>query len=86
MRLILISLLLLAGCVPQTGSDTLESECGATDMQTLVGQPEDVLEEMRLQGPIRILGPDDAMTMDHRPDRTNIEIDEDGLINRIWCG
>ncbi|MRU14904.1 hypothetical protein FDP25_05605 [Roseovarius sp. A21] len=26
------------------------------------------------------------MTMDHRPDRLNVDLDEAGRITRIWCG
>jgi hypothetical protein len=83
---VLISLVLLAACGPRLEPDTPTTDCRADDMQALIGQPRTVLETMRLQGPLRILGPNDAMTMDYRTDRTNIEIAEDGRISRIWCG
>lgn len=35
---------------------------------------------------IRTIKPGDAVTMDFRPDRLNIEIGEDGRIKRIRCG
>ena len=35
---------------------------------------------------IRTIKPGDAVTMDFRPDRLNVEIGEDGRIQRIRCG
>ena len=34
----------------------------------------------------RIIGPDTAVTMDHRPDRLNIEVNGSGIIERVYCG
>lgn len=36
--------------------------------------------------PKRIIGPGDAVTADHNPSRTNIEVDESGTIIRVFCG
>lgn len=35
---------------------------------------------------IRVFGPNDAVTMDYRPDRLNVELGEDRTIVRIFCG
>lgn len=34
----------------------------------------------------RVLQPDAMMTMDYSADRVNLELDEKGLIRRVWCG
>lgn len=35
--------------------------------------------------PYRLVKPGDAMTMDHNPDRINVE-HSDGTVMRVWCG
>ena len=59
--------------------------CGASGYQSLLGAslaavtlPEDVN--------VRVIRPGDAVTMDHREDRMNIELDDDGTITRVYCG
>ena len=82
-----LALLLPAGCLAQTetGAGT-KNACGASELAYLVGQPASVLETMRFAGPLRILEPDQPMTMDFNPERMNIQKDENGVIARIWCG
>ena len=60
--------------------------CGAPDLQYLVGQPEAVLQKMKFAGPVRIIRPGMAVTMDYSESRLNIEIDKSGRINRVTCG
>lgn len=36
--------------------------------------------------PLRILKPGDAYTQDFAPNRVNIDLDEAGIVTRIWCG
>lgn len=36
--------------------------------------------------PFRILTPDSMMTMDHSPDRINVEHDGNMTVTRVWCG
>ena len=63
-----------------------EDGCGAPDLQFLRGQPETVLQTMKVGVPVRIIRPGMAVTMDYNPTRLNIEIDETGEIFRISCG
>ena len=43
-------------------------------------------ETIKAEGrPYRIVKPGDAMTMDHNPDRINVE-HSDGTVMRVWCG
>ena len=76
--------LMLAGCVQ--GDAAPSDACGAGAVQMLHGQPRAALDDSRLDGPVRVLPPGAMMTMDHRPDRLNVELDEAGRITRVWCG
>jgi len=35
---------------------------------------------------VRILNEGDMYTQDYKPQRLNIEIDQSGIITRVWCG
>lgn len=60
--------------------------CRAPDLQYLVGQPETVLHTMKFAGPVRIIQPGMAVTMDYIESRLNIEIDRTGRISSVRCG
>jgi hypothetical protein len=60
--------------------------CGATAMQDLVGNPFSALAAMTFAGPMRLIRPDMAVTMDFNPERLNIYLDEADLISSVTCG
>ncbi len=62
-----------------------EDTCGAGALSPLLNQPLDQVEG-QLPEQARILPPDSVMTQDFRPDRVNVDLDEDGVIIRLWCG
>lgn len=81
--------LLLAGCMtaelaPPPAPPNADA-CGAASLQGLVGQSRSVLDRMSLPKQTRIIGPNQAVTMDLRPDRLNIEYDKHEKISRISC-
>lgn len=77
----------LAGCVAEgPGGGDPHARCGAGELQSLVGEPQSVLEGMRFSQPLRVIGYDTAVTMDFNPDRLNIDLGPDGRITRVWCG
>lgn len=83
-------LVVLAACAePESAAPPLapamHDSCGASRFQGLVGQPKAVLVPMQLPAGTRIIGPDQAVTMDLRPDRLNIETGRDDRISRIGC-
>lgn len=81
-----LALLALAACQPAPPvTPTGDARCGAEALQTRIGQSARVLETMRFAGPVRIIRPGMAVTMDYRPDRLNIEIDAANTIARVWC-
>ena len=85
-----LSALILAGCAPEPApTPELPPEdtdaCGASDRQEFVGKP--VSEALLPFGTLlRVIGPNEAVTQDFRPERLNVQVDTVGKIERIWCG
>ena len=82
----------LAACVPVEtpsaggGAPGGVNQCGALDLQFLVGGPATALDSMRFNKPVRVIYPDTAVTMDYSADRLNFEVDRTGRISRVSCG
>jgi len=88
----------LAGCgaplkpLPSAqASETAANECGSGGLGRYVSQlaTDDTLASIRAaigHGRIRTIRPGDAVTMDFRPERLNIEIGGSGRIERFRCG
>ena len=62
------------------------ASCAPGVLTRLVGQPASALEVLDLQENTRVLTPGTPTTKDFRPDRTNIDINDAGIITRVWCG
>ncbi|WP_439559816.1 I78 family peptidase inhibitor [Roseinatronobacter sp.] len=83
-----LALVLLAACQaeqPESAPD-MSANCGAQDLQSLTGQPLAQFQGHPDAEATRIIAPGMAVTMDFRPDRLNVEHDEDLVITRIYCG
>ncbi|MFT5796874.1 MAG: hypothetical protein ACI84R_000928 [Candidatus Azotimanducaceae bacterium] len=88
-----IAVLVLSACVPD--DDTVEigvSEdpllvpiCETAKYETLIGKSIHILK-FSPDATRRILMPDSVATMDYRPERTNIYVGKDGIIDRVSCG
>ena len=81
-------LLALAACAAPVAPATLPSPadpCGADAHAGLVGAN---VAAVTLPADLnaRIVGPDTIVTMDHRPERLNIETNADGTIIALRCG
>ncbi|MFC6686644.1 I78 family peptidase inhibitor [Jhaorihella thermophila] len=61
------------------------TSCGADALTGLVGRKVEEVRD-RLPPEARVLAPNSPMTQDHRPDRVNVALDDDGVIVRFWCG
>ena len=77
---------------PATDAATdLAAACNPDAVQALVGQEatEAVLEQARTgsgANTVRALKPGEPATMDFRPDRLDIALDENGVIQSMRCG
>ena len=60
------------------------ANCVASDWTPLIGLPAEAAD--KVPDPKRLIPPNSAVTQDDRPERTNIDLDADGVITRIWCG
>lgn len=67
--------------VPSLAEDT----CNANQYSTLVGQNATALERVLLLGQVRVIRPNQAVTMDFRPERINFNIASDNRITSIYC-
>ena len=84
----------LGACAPAMTEPDMAPTCLAESYQGLVGGSEEnaleTLADLVLfsEPPpdIRYIGPGDAVTMDFRPDRMNIELDATGTVTRVYCG
>ena len=78
------------GTEPEAMPPPPSEGCGAEQLSAYVGQPasEEVLARIRAwrgEHPIRVLKPGSAMTMDYRPERLNIYLDDSGIIKEFKC-
>lgn len=79
---------LLAACMPQPPA-TLPApvaDCRAGQYAGLVGRPLASFDTSKVPGPVRILAPGSAMTMDHNPGRLNVYHDSQRRITQVTCG
>lgn len=63
-----------------------EDACGAAALQGLLGQDAAVLAGLRFRGPMRLIRPGMAVTMDYSAERLNISLNDAGRIDRVACG
>ena len=88
MKLHIVALVLLAGCVAQMqpAPKPAPTTCAAPRLQGLLGQSATKLQAMRFASQVRIIRRGTAVTMDYLENRLNIEIDADENISRVYCG
>jgi hypothetical protein len=88
MRSVLMaSTLFLAACQVPVADAPAEADCGAGELQHLVGMRATAVEGMTAPGPVRVYRTGQPITMDLRPDRLNLELDAQGRrILRVFCG
>lgn len=86
---LILSATLLAACepLPAPPAEPLPAvdTCGAEGYQGLVGQPRAALAAMTFPIGTRLIGPDDMVTADFRPERLNIEYGRGGRIDKVSC-
>lgn len=82
---VLTGLVLVLGCT-EVPLVLPEDACGAAALQDLVGQDLAALGNLGDLGPVRVIRPGMAVTMDYAPERLNVMLDEADLILSISCG
>lgn len=60
--------------------------CSPDSLAQYVGQPIAEVQPKLDTRDIRILRPGMMRTMDYRPTRLNVDVDNNGAIARFWCG
>lgn len=63
-----------------------EDSCGAGPYAGLIGQDATALERVLIMRQVRLIRPDQAVTMDFSAERINFWIGADNRIVRITCG
>lgn len=86
--IIAVATLGLAACeTTRTTTITVPAAtCNPAPYLPLVGQSRSVLSAMSVPAGTRIIEPGTMVTMDHNPNRLNIEINESGRIAGARCG
>jgi hypothetical protein len=82
---LIFSALLLAACQAPVVDAPSEDACGASALQHLVGAPVAAAEGVSAPGSVRIIRPNQAITMDYRTDRLNLDLDSRDRITRVYC-
>lgn len=72
------------GTGPQERIPELE-ECDAAEYRPLIGTPVSAAN-LPQSDRLRVYGVSDIVTQEYLPQRTNIVVGEDGLIQRVTCG
>lgn len=60
--------------------------CRADEFQSLLGQTHSDLLRVEILAPVRIIRPNEAVTMDFIANRLNIALDENEVVTRVFCG
>lgn len=87
----LVFLGVLAGCAPVPESPppsapTRPDTCGIASHQNLIGLSHSDLLRIEILGPVRVIRPGRAVTMDFRADRLNIMLNEGEIVTAVSCG
>ena len=65
--------------------DAADDTCDANRYASLIGKDATALERVLLLGQVRVTRPNQAVTMDFRPERVNVNISCDNQIRSISC-
>ncbi len=69
-----------------TPDPVILKSCGADQFQDLVGQSYALSNMTQLPGLVRIIPWGSAVTMDYNAERTNVALDRNDVILRVFCG
>lgn len=64
----------------------ITGDCGMEDVQHYVGEPRVDVPRNAMPDNYRVVGPDTPVTMDYRPDRLTIRVNENDIVESMACG
>lgn len=64
----------------------ITGDCGMESLQHYVGQPRVNVPRSAMPENYRVVGPDTMVTMDYRPDRLTVRVDENDVVESMACG
>lgn len=67
---------------PAPGADA----CGATELSYIIGTRASEIDFSEQADNVRVIQPNSVVTMDHRPGRLNVHVDDAGIITKLTCG
>lgn len=75
----------LSACLP-VPPPTSDDDCGASGLQTLIGQPVAVLPPVGVWTSLRVVHPGEVVTMDYSAARLTATVDGQDRITALRCG
>ncbi|MBT2130232.1 hypothetical protein KKW20_03780 [Planktotalea lamellibrachiae] len=83
-------MLILSACQSESDENAMvdpapKGSCGAAALTHLIGQPVSTFDALGHKGPVRVIRPGQAVTMDYRLDRLNVVLDEQDVITGVNC-
>ncbi len=76
-------LLALQACAPTA---PVVSACAPEALSGYIGADRAALSALTFTGPLRWVLPDGRLTADYNPQRLNVQLDDNGVITRMYCG
>jgi|SRR5471030_263268 len=96
--LVLLSILTAAACVSNTHKSAgpspsvdqalpnpLDDTCGAANYGNLLGKPDSIVNDIHFSQPMRLIRPNQPVTMDLKQERINFDSNDKHIITRIHC-
>ncbi|RFP86522.1 hypothetical protein DZK27_13980 [Rhodobacteraceae bacterium 63075] len=60
--------------------------CGATELGYIIGLRASEIDFSEQADTVRVIKPNSAVTLDHRPERLNVHVSDAGIITKLTCG
>ena len=85
-----LAMLILSACQSESDENSMvdttpKGSCGAEALTHLIGQPVSAFDALDHKGPVRVIRPGQAVTMDYRLDRLNVVLDDLDVITGVNC-
>ena len=84
-------IVMLAALATQMPAGEAPKSCPSSRAAELVDGRYDAAARKRAsaiagKSPVRWILPGSAVTQDYVPERLNVEVGDDGVVHRVWCG